>query len=190
MAVGVNELFGQPIGVDLSRHDLADVEDVGLEVFRCGQLLPVQLFEVVLGVSEEMTQRGVHLLEPSLRGGQAHADGGVVDRTAIALVGLGLEPAGFLGRLLGSHLVISQTQRRGEAVLAALCVVERLGVQVDPVHNTIDSDHAHAFLEGTARVEDRESGSMVRGVLVRNNVSHGTAQPILGRGTQNAFDRW
>ncbi len=87
VAVGMDELSGHPVGVDLPGQQFQDIDHGDLEGFRRHQVLPRHRHQSACVVATQLAHGVVHLGEATIRGGQAHGDGGVVDGVAVPRLG-------------------------------------------------------------------------------------------------------
>ena len=103
-------------------------------------MLPGQLFQRLFVVTEEVAQRLVDRLEAARRIRYGHSDGGSLHHPAPAVVGLSLQPAGFLRSLLGLDLGIDQAAGEHQSVRYAVGTVERLEKVMDPMDFTVRTE--------------------------------------------------
>ena len=68
------------VGIDLAVDQLFQLLQVGIEIFRPGQLLKGQRLQLRLAVTEEVAQRLVGLQPFALNADQRHTDGGILHR--------------------------------------------------------------------------------------------------------------
>lgn len=116
MAVGVDVLRFHPVVVDQARQYLIGFSEVALECLARRKFLPSLGFQRFGVVAEEVAQRLVYRLVPSIGSHYAHADGRVVHQSAVAFVGFGPTVACLVGVLLQADLVIDHPERDRQTV--------------------------------------------------------------------------
>ena len=171
-------------------QEFVDILLIHFQELRCGEFLPRLLLQRLGVIAEQLAQSAVHLLEPAARIQQAHTDGCVVHRPAVAFVGFRLLTARLLGfvyrRLLEG---VDRPEGCRHPVLAAVEIVVGLGVHMHPFGDAVRTGNPNPLFDGAAADQSLHFFRVGRPVFEGNDLQWVATDPVRGRCPEHTFDR-